>query len=333
MKRILILCLSLVAALPLAEAMPQPSSHTKGSPTGKPTGKLKPGEYWWAPYVTPGGPVVVLVSVPLQVMHVYRNGVLVGRASISTGAKGHTTPSGVFTILEKEQTHYSKTYNNAPMPNMQRLTWKGIAMHSGQLPGYPASHGCIRMPYDFSLLLFKLTEKGGTVVIGDATSRQPHLAANPGMLLAPADFNPAMVQPLAKDAYDWQPTRSPGGPITVLLSASDRTLYVYRNGIPIGRAAAEISGFGNLGDHVFSLLDGVSEKPSWWVPNRTTRKWMTVTSASGGDIKIEDLAKRVRVNPEFAGKLYDALTPGATVIVTDQALVRKASRDFTILSN
>jgi hypothetical protein len=219
------------------------------------------------------------------------------------------------------------------MPNMQRLTWKGIAMHSGQLPGYPASHGCIRMPYDFSLLLFKLTEKGGTVVIGDATSRQPHLAANPGMLLAPADFNPAMVQPLAKDAYDWQPTRSPGGPITVLLSASDRTLYVYRNGIPIGRAAAEINGFGNLGDHVFSLLDGVSEKPSWWLPNRTTRKWMTVTSASGRDIMIEDLAKRVRVNPEFAGKLYDALTPGATVIVTDQALVRKASRDFTILSN
>ncbi|MCX6868882.1 MAG: L,D-transpeptidase family protein [Verrucomicrobia bacterium] len=333
MKRILILCLSLCAVLPLAKAMQQPSFHTKGSPTGKPTGQLKPGEYWWAPYVSPSGPVVVLVSVPLQVMHVYRNGVLVGRAAVSTGAKGHATPSGVFTILEKSRSHYSKTYNNAPMPNMQRLTWNGIAMHSGQLPGYPASHGCIRMPYDFSMLLFNLTAKGGTVVIGDETNRQPHLAANPGMLLAPNDFTPAMVQPLAKDAYDWRPSRSPGGPITVLLSAADRTLYVYRNGIPIGRAAAEISGFGKLGDHVFTMLEGVGEKPSWWVPDRTTHKWMTVTSASGRGIKIEDLAKRVRVNPEFAGKLYDAVTPGATVIVTDQALVRKANRDFTILSN
>ena len=333
MKSILILCLGLFAALPLAEAMQQPSFHTKGSPAGKPTGKLKPGEYWWSPYVSPCGPVVVLVSVPLQVMHVYRNGVLVGRASVSTGTKGHATPSGVFTILEKSKTHYSKTYNNAPMPNMQRLTWNGIAMHSGQLPGYPASHGCIRMPYDFSVLLFSLTAKGGTVVIGDETSRQPHLAANPGLLLAPKDFTPEMVAPLARGAYDWRPSRSPGGPITVLLSAADRTLYVYRNGIPIGRADAEISGFGKLGDHVFSLLDGVTEKPSWWVPNRTTRKWMTVTSASGRGTKIEDLAKRVRVNPEFASKLYDAVTPGATVIVTDHALVRKASRDFTILSN
>ncbi len=334
MQRLLLLCLSLLAALPLADAMAPPASHTKGSPTGKATGKLKPGEYWWAPYASQSGPVVVLVSVPLQVMHVYRNGVLVGRAAVSTGAKGHTTPSGVFTILEKEQSHYSKTYNNAPMPNMQRLTWNGIAMHSGQLPGYPASHGCIRMPYDFSVLLYKLTEKGGTVVIGDETCRQPHLAANPGMLLAPTDFNPVMVTPLSKNTYDWFPARSPGGPITVLLSSTDRTLYVYRNGIPIGRAAAEISGPGNLGDHVFTLLDGIYEKPSWWAPDRAMRQWMTVTNAAkGSDIRIEDLAKRVRVNPEFSTKLYDALTPGATVIVTDQALVRKASRDFTILSN
>jgi hypothetical protein len=153
------------------------------------------------------------------------------------------------------------------------------------------------------------------------------------MLLAPKDFTQEMVQPLAKGAYDWRPSRSPDGPITVLVSAADSTLYVYRNGIPIGRAAAEISGFGKLGDHVFTMLEGVGEKPSWWVPDRTTRKWMTVTSASGRGVTIEDLAKRVRVNPEFASKLYDAVTPGATVIVTDQALVRKASRDFTILSN
>lgn len=332
MKQTLRICILTVALAVSGYAMPQPSFHTKGTPTGKPTGTLKPGEYWWAPVVSPTGPVVVLVSVPQQTMHVYRNGILVGRSSVSTGTKGHATPSGVFTILEKKQTHRSKKYNNAPMPNMQRLTWSGIAMHSGQLPGYPASHGCIRMPYDFSQLLFSLTAKGGTVVIGDEKKAQPHFAANPGVMLAPKDFTPEMLKPLANDEYTWRPERSPNGPMTILVSAADRTMYVYRNGEPIGRAAIEVSG--QLGGHVFSLLDGVEEKPSFWAPGRKARKWMSVKSdAAGRDVSLDDLRKRVRFNPEFAGKLYDVITPGTTVIVTDQPAVRKASKDFTILSN
>ena len=124
-----------------AQAMDRPSFHTQGSPTGKPTGPLKPGEYWWNPQISPNGPLMILVSVPEQMMHVYRNGILIGRSTISSGSKGHDTPGGVFTILEKKKAHYSKKYDNAPMPNMQRLTWSGIAMHSGNLPGYAASHG------------------------------------------------------------------------------------------------------------------------------------------------------------------------------------------------
>src|SRR6186713_2186346 len=177
-----------------AAPMPQPSDHTKGMPTGKPTGPLKPGEYWWNSRVSPAGPVVLLVSLPLQTMSVYRNGILVGRTSVSTGTKGHQTPTGVFTILEKKQTHRSKKYDNAPMPNMQRLTWSGICMHSGNLPGQPASHGCIRMPYDFSQLLFSATSTGGTIVVGDGKTPTPHLASNPGLLLAPADFRPGMLR-------------------------------------------------------------------------------------------------------------------------------------------
>ncbi len=335
MKPFIAACIALLfATLPGTQAMEQPSFHTKGTPTGKATGPLKPGEYWWAPQVSPTGPVVVLVSVPLQVMHVYRNGILVGRSSVSTGTKGHATPSGVFTILAKARDHRSKTYNNAPMPNMQRLTWCGIAMHSGQLPGYPASHGCIRMPYDFSTLMFALTEKGGVVVIGDDKKPQPHFAVNPGIMLAPKDFTPDMLRPLANGEYEWKPERSPTGPITILLSTADRALYVYRNGTPIGRGTIEIAGEGPLGGHVFSLLDGVTTQMSWWVPNRSARKWMTVaTNEAGRDIGIDDLGKRVRINPEFTEKLYDVLTPGATVIVTDEAAVRKANRDFTILTN
>jgi lipoprotein-anchoring transpeptidase ErfK/SrfK len=315
-----------------AAPMPQPSFHTKGTPTGKPTGPLKPGEYWWNPRVSPAGPVVLLVSLPLQTMSVYRNGILVGRTSVSTGTKGHQTPTGVFTILEKKQTHRSKKYDDAPMPNMQRLTWSGIAMHSGNLPGYPASHGCVRMPYDFSTLVFGITGNGGTVVIGDDTKAQPHFAANPGVMLAPKDFTPDMLKPLGKDEFQWNPERSTSGPITMLVSAADRTLYVYRNGEPIGRAAIEVNG--RLGGHVFTLLEGVSAEVSSLVPGRPARIWMSLQSdAKSRSTDVAALAKRIRISPDFAGKVYDALKPGATIIVTDQPAVRKASRDFTILAD
>jgi len=200
-KFLIILAIS-TGLLTASQAMEKPSLHTKGIPAGKPTGSLKPGDYWWKPQLSPEGPVVVLVSLPLQTMHVYRNGILIGRSTVSTGSKGRSTPPGVFTILEKKQEHYSKKYNNAPMPNMQRLTWTGIAMHSGQLPGYPASHGCIRLPFDFSQLLFSATAKGGTVVVGDGKTPEPHLAANPGLMLAPKDFSPEMLRPLAANDYD-----------------------------------------------------------------------------------------------------------------------------------
>jgi hypothetical protein len=320
MKSLTILALS-VALLTSAQAVQKPAAHTAGTPTGQPSGPLQPGEYWWKPQLSPSGPLIVLVSVPEQTMHVYRNGILIGRSTVSTGSKGHATPGGVFSILEKKQEHYSKKYNNAPMPNMQRLTWDGICMHSGNLPGYPASHGCIRLPFDFSQLLFSATTKGGTIVVGDGKVPVPHLAANPGLLLAPKDFTPEMLRPLANNDYDWNPQRSASGPITMVVSAADKTIYVYRNGNPIGRAPVEISGRGSLGNHVFSMLDGTSNRLSSLVPGRSARRWMSVTS-SGRGADAEQIASRLRMNPEFAGKVYDTLAPGTTVIITDQPVVR-----------
>jgi hypothetical protein len=317
-----------IGLLTASQAMEKPSFHTKGTPTGKPTGSLKPGQYWWHPEISPQGPLMILVSVPEQTMHVYRNGVLIGRSTVSTGSKGHSTPGGVFSILEKKQTHRSKTYNNAPMPYMQRLTWTGIAMHSGALPGYPASHGCIRLPYDFSQLLFKATEKGGTVVVGDGKTPTPHLASNPGLLLAPKDFTPDMVRHLAKDEYDWRPERSNQGPITIIVSSADDALYVYRNGNPIGRGAVQVSGRGGLGNHVFTLLEGSTGKPSQLAPGREAGKWMRVTS-QGRPVEADDIASRIRFNREFAQKLADEIKPGTTVIVTDQPVVRNPTADST----
>src|SRR5207247_2649883 len=217
--------------------------------------------------------------------------------------------------------NYSKKYNNAPMPNMQRLTWTGIAMHSGNLPGYPASHGCIRLPYDFSQLLFSATSKGGTVVVGDGKTPVPYLASNPGLMLAPKDFTPDMLRPLADNDYDWKPERSSSGPITIVVSAADRALYVYRNGNPIGRAAVEIVGSGSLGDRVYSLLEGTTDRESSLAPGRAARRWMSVTS-SGPSVPAEKTAARRRINPELANKVYGTVRPGTTLISTHRPVVR-----------
>src|SRR5215218_4617549 len=128
---------------------------------------LKNGQFVWAPELSTIGPALLVVNLETQRAVLFRNGVPIGATTVSSGKQGYDTPTGVFTILQKRQEHYSKTYGNAPMPNMQRLTWKGIALHAGNLPGYPASHGCIRLPTKFSSLLFGATELGMTVVIAD----------------------------------------------------------------------------------------------------------------------------------------------------------------------
>jgi hypothetical protein len=312
-------------------AMDKPSFHTKGTPTGRPTGPMKPGEYWWHPEISPQGPLMILISIPEQMMHVYRNGILIGRSTVSTGSKGHETPGGVFSILQKSQEYYSKKYDNAPMPNMQRLTWTGIAMHSGQLPGYAASHGCVRLPYDFSQLLFATTKSGGTVIIGDGKTPVPRLASNPGLMLAPTDFSPEMLHKLAKNDYDWHPERSLEGPITIVISSADRAMYVYRNGDPIGRAAVEVGGRGltgrdKLGNHVFTMLEGTTGKQSRFTPNHQEARWMRVTS-EGKPVDADTVASRLHFSPDFADKLANELKPGTTVIVTDYPVVRKPVAD------
>lgn len=109
--------------------------------------------------------VVIVVSKASQEMHVFKRGNLWKSTRVSTGKRGKETPSGVFAILQKREEHYSNLYDNAPMPFMQRLTWDGIALHAGAVPGYPASHGCVRMPKDFASELFGVTSYASTAVI------------------------------------------------------------------------------------------------------------------------------------------------------------------------
>jgi lipoprotein-anchoring transpeptidase ErfK/SrfK len=113
----------------------------------------------------PEGPVVITVSLRRQRVTVWdRHGVMM-EAPISSGKLGTPTPTGVFSILEKNRVHFSNLYDSAPMPNMQRITWSGVALHAGALPGYPASHGCIRLPHGFSKRLFEVTKLGARVIV------------------------------------------------------------------------------------------------------------------------------------------------------------------------
>ena len=113
----------------------------------------------------PQGPLIIAVSIDQQKVRVYDANGLFAESPVSTGMKGHSTPMGVFSVIQKNKMHRSNIYSGAPMPYMQRITWSGIALHAGVLPGYPASHGCIRMPMAFAVKMWNWTRMGARVVI------------------------------------------------------------------------------------------------------------------------------------------------------------------------
>jgi len=149
-----------------ASAAANPATHQNLSVIEK-AATLSPGQFVWEPRAASTGPVFLVIDLTRQRVLLYRGGVLIAASTISSGSEGRETPTGVFTILQKEIVHRSRTYDDAPMPYMQRLTAKGVAMHAGNLPGYPASHGCIRLPKAFAKLLYGVTELGTPVMITD----------------------------------------------------------------------------------------------------------------------------------------------------------------------
>ncbi len=145
-----------------------------------------------------GPPIMAIVSLRSQQVKIYDADGLILRAPVSSGQKGRETPSGVFSVIQKEKEHYSNLYDDASMPNMQRITWSGIALHGGPLPGHAASHGCVRMPYGFAERLFDTTSLGMRVIIapGDVA---PVEIAHP-VLFSPAPDAEAHAAALAKEA-------------------------------------------------------------------------------------------------------------------------------------
>lgn len=205
--------------------------------------ELKPGDWVWAPELSPEGPVVVYVDLSRQLADIYRNGVRIGVSTVSTGKPGHETPTGVFAILQKDRNHHSSTYNNAPMPFQQRLTWDGVALHAGGLPGYPESHGCVHLPYKFAEQLFGTTSMGGTVIVQGRAGAPIKIPA--AGVLSPATEGglPETYRPLGEnESYRWNEAISNEGPISIVVSTSDQELVVMRNGVEVARSIIELEG-------------------------------------------------------------------------------------------
>jgi hypothetical protein len=133
--------------------------------------------------------------------------VRIGRSTVSTGKPGKRTPTGVFTVLQKKVSHESSIYKGAQMPHMQRLTWSGVAMHAGYLPGYPASAGCVRLPVDFAAKLYAVTGIGTTVIMADEQT-VPKETVKPGLLFSQNTTRSA-------GSFTWNPEKAPRGPIAL----------------------------------------------------------------------------------------------------------------------
>jgi L,D-transpeptidase catalytic domain len=308
-----------IASLLAASVTDAAPGHTKGRAVKPFTSELKPGDYVWHPEVSPAGPVVVFVSLPDQVVYVYRNGVRIGRSTVSTGKSGKATPTGVFTVLQKKVDHESSIYKGAKMPHMQRLTWTGIALHAGHLPGYPASAGCVRLPVDFAAKLYTVTTLGTTVIIADNRSA-PSQSTQPGLLFS------GKTGATQATGFVWDPEKAPKGPVSIIVSGLDRVVYIYRNGVEIGRAP--VGGLERLsGSYAYSALATVDAGGR--------RDWISIASSGGRVPNLKELAHRVTIAPDFLANVRALITPGTTLVLTDTPVNARtrSARGFNILTD
>lgn len=257
--------------------------------------RLRPGQYLWAPQVAPSGPMVMIVNLETQRATVYRNGLPIGITTVSTGRRGHETPPGLYTILQKDADHRSSLYHDAPMPFMQRLTWDGIALHGGHLPGFPASHGCIRLPEAFAALLFRETRVGMLVVVA-------RLKAMPTMAITEA-------APLSSNRVEptlWRDEGEPAAPLSIVVSTADREVRVIRRGKEIGAAPVTFSA------EVPGPVAYQRQSDGRWL-----RLFLPGQEGAGG---LDLGADMIQVDPSFRERVLAAAGPGSTVVVTPDRL-------------
>ncbi len=335
----------------------------------------------------PQGPFQVIVQIAKQQVVVYGQDGLVMQAPISTGMPGHPTPLGVFTVLSKAKWHQSNIYSGAPMPYMQRVTWSGIAIHAGPRPGYPASHGCIRLPEDFAVRLFHTTKVGARVII----TREP---AAPAGIVHPKLFVPkqpeekavaaASAPATAKDAVSFAANTAgaakpagattktdatgaiamvpvapkpkseaprPDRPISVFVSRKQNKVFVRQGTTPLFDMPVTISELERpLGTHVFTAM-GLKDdgKEMRWtvvsIPSGYRHQVSTTGKRHRGAKSAEaepaepvstapEALDRITLPPEAIERISALLSPGSSLIVSDNALSDETGddTDFIVLT-
>jgi len=204
------------------------------------------------------------------------------------------------------------------MPHMQRLTWTGVAMHAGHLPGYPASAGCVRLPIDFAAKLYSVTGIGSTVIIADDRSAHTQ-TTSPGLLLSTKGG-------ITGAKFKWDPDKARKGPVSIIISSADRAAYAFRNGIEIGRAP--VNALNRLsGTYVYSALDTEDADGQ--------REWISTVGSRGRAPNLKDVANQLGIPPEFDADLRALITPGTTLVLTNLPVNAgtKSAPGFDILTD
>ena len=303
-QRLIVAIFSLLVLQMTLPARADPPSLTQGTVRDA-VARFSPGDFFWAPDLAPEGPVLVVINRRTQRLVVYRNAIPIGISTVSTGRPGHTTPTGTFRVLQKRVEHYSSLYNNAPMPYMHRLTRGGIALHGGQLPGYPASHGCIRLPHEFARHLYSVTGLGTTVVITDR-------AALPALGLS-ADLTRTdreLASHADARAPIWLSQVAGSGPVAVVASLGSSRILVVRNGRIIGSAPMGGPGFSSLSA---LRLGSVRSEASQW-----SRIALPGQAIEPGPLL--DPLDAFAIDPGTAQRLGALLHDGATLVLLPDAL-------------
>ena len=307
------------------------SQVTAGAPSSG-----QPAPFTWEPERSTTGSVLLIVSIPEQMVHVFRGGVEIGRSACSTGKPGHRTPTGIFTILEKQRDHVSSIYKGAQMPNMERLTWSGIALHAGNLPGFPASHGCVRLPKAFSALLYEVTHLGAAVIIADEHT-QPKSIVHPGLLLPTVGIAEASaVAGSYKAKTDGWQTVVNYPIVSVVISRADGMAYITTNGRLSGQYPARFAQLSKpIGHHVYSLLGTAADGSGLlWLALGVGKarsephivNWYA--DAALKRVSFDDMAR--------ARAVANSFHPGTLIVVTDASAprtTRGASTDFKVMSS
>ena len=288
---------------------------------GQEVDALQPGQFTWTPERAPEGPVAIIVSIPRQRIYIYRNGLLIGVSTCSTGKPGHDTPTGVFTVLQKAKTHTSSEYDEA-MPDMERLTWQGIALHVGDLPGYPSSHGCVHLPQAFADQVYAATRIGTPVIIAGSHS-EPVAIAEPGQILGPA----ALEEIKSKLGSAMPSATASSAATSVLVSSADRRIYVMENEQIVASGDATISDPATpLGSNIFIWQGGDAAGSTWLAMG---------FHPAPEDAAVPDssVLGRIAGAPEVMNAIRERLKLGTMLVTTDlpASPETRSAPDFTII--